>query len=139
MTQKITMGRDKRQDAIDAENARRQAGSNPFVQGIDAVMEEGVGGAIAQSRNQYGNVNIMPAEMLQGKSSNFSQKDAPSNAPLEDYVNQTGSVDNAVSATQLPEQDPESFETDALDRRMQMYAKAAGNANDNLNADNRGM
>ena len=139
MTQKITMGRDKRQDAIDAQNAQRQAGSNPFVQGIDAVMEEGVGGAIAQSRNQYGNVNIMPAEMLQGKSSNFSQKDAPSNAPLEDYVNQTGSVDNAVSATQLPEQDPESFETDALDRRMQMYAKAAGNANDNLNADNRGM
>ncbi len=139
MTQKITMGRDKRQDAIDAENARRQAGSNPFVQGIDAVMEEGVGGAIAQSRNQYGNVNIMPAEMLQGKSSNFSQKDAPSNAPLEDYVNQTGSVDNAVSATQLPEQDPESFETDALDRRMQMYAKAAGNADDNLNANNRGM
>ena len=48
MTQKITMGRDKRQDAIDAENARRQSGSNPFVQGIDAVMEEGVGGAIAQ-------------------------------------------------------------------------------------------
>jgi len=139
MTQKITMGRDKRQDAIDAENARRQAGSNPFVQGIDAVMEEGVGGAIAQSRNQYGNVNIMPAEMLQGKSSNFSQKDSPSNAPLEDYVNQTGSVDNAVSATQLPEQDPESFETDALDRRMKMYAKAAGNADDNLNANNRGM
>lgn len=139
MTQKITIGRDKRQDAIDAENARRQSGSNPFVQGIDAVMEEGVGGAIAQSRNQYGNVNIMPAEMLQGKSSNFSQKDSPSNAPLEDYVNQTGSVDNSVSATQLPEQDPESFETDALDRRMQMYAKAAGNADQNLNSDNRGM
>ncbi len=139
MTQKITMGRDKRQDAIDAENARRQAGSNPFVQGIDAVMEEGVGGAISQSRNRYGNVNIMPAEMLQGKNSNFSQKDAPANAPLEDYPNQTGSVDNEVSATQRPEEDPERFETDALDRRMQMYAKAAGNADDNLNANNRGM
>ncbi len=139
MTQKITMGRDKRQDAIDAENARRQSGSNPFVQGIDAVMDEGIGGAIAESRNRYGNVNIMPTEMLQGKNSNFSQKDSPSNAPLEDYVNQTGSVDNSVSATQLPEQDPESFETDALDRRMQMYAKAAGNADDNLNANNRGM
>ena len=139
MTQKITMGRDKRQDAIDAENARRQAGSNPFVQGIDAVMEEGVGGAIAQSRNRYGNVNIMPAEILQGKNSNFSQNDSPANAPLEDYSNQTGSVDNSVSATQLPEQDPESFETDALDRRMEMYAKAAGNADNNLNANNRGM
>ena len=100
MTQKITMGRDKRQDAIDAQNAQRQSGSNPFVQGIDAVMEEGVGGAIAQSRNQYGNVNIMPAEMIQGKNSNFSQQDAPSNAPMEDYANQTGSVDNQVSATE---------------------------------------
>lgn len=139
MTQKITMGRDKRQDAIDAQNAQRQSGSNPFVQGIDAVMEEGVGGAIAESRNRYGNVNIMPAEMLQGKNSNFSQKDAPANAPLEDYPNQTGSVDNEVSATQRPEEDPESFETDALDRRMQMYAKAAGNADQNLNSNNRGM
>jgi hypothetical protein len=139
MTQKITMGRDKRQDAIDAENARRQSGSNPFVQGIDAVMEEGVGGAIAQSRNQYGNVNIMPAEMIQGKNSNFSQQDAPGNAPLEDYVNQTGSVDNQVSATEKPEQDPEAFETDALDRRMQMYARAAGNSEQNLNSNNRGM
>ena len=139
MTQKITMGRDKRQDAIDARNAQRQAGSNPFVQGIDAVMEEGVGGAIAQSRNQYGNVNIMPAEMIQGKNSNFSQEDAPANAPLEDYPDQAGSVDNQVSATEKPEQDPEAFETDALDRRMQMYAKAAGNADTNLNSNNRGM
>ena len=139
MTQKITMGRDKRQDAIDAENARRQSGSNPFVQGIDAVMQEGVGTAISQSRNKYGNANVMPNEMMQGATSNFSQKDAVGNAPLEDYVNQSGSADYQTSSTERPQEDPEMLESDALDRRMQMYAKAAGNADANLNSNNRGM
>lgn len=139
MTQKITMGRDKRQDAIDAQNAQRQAGSNPFVQGIDAVMQEGVGTAISQSRNKYGNANVMPNEMMQGATSNFSQKDATGNAPLEDYVNQSGSIDYQTSSTERPQEDPEMLESDALDRRMQMYAKAAGNSEANLNSNNRGM
>ena len=39
MTQKITMGRDRRQDAIDAENAMRQYGGyNPNAGDIPAVM-----------------------------------------------------------------------------------------------------
>jgi len=138
-TQKITMGRDKRQDAIDAENAMRQSGSNPFVQGVNAVMHEGVGKAISQTRNKYGNVNVMPNEVLQGDSSNFSYKDAPQNAPLEDYPNQSGSIDYGTSATDLPSTDPEDMESDALDRRMEMYAKAAGNADQNYNANQRGM
>lgn len=139
MTQKITMGRDKRQDAIDAENARRQAGRNPFVQGIDAVMEDGVGTAISQSRNQYGNANIMPNEVIQGARSNFSQKDEAGNSPMEDYANQTGSVDYQTSATERPEEDPEDLENDALERRVRMIQNAAGNAEQNLNANNRGM
>ena len=139
MTQKITMGRDKRQDAIDAENARRQAGRNPFVQGVDAVMEDGVGTAISQSRNQYGNANIMPNEVIQGARSNFSQKDATGNAPMEDYANQTGALDYETSATERPEEDPEDLENDALERRVKMIQNAAGNADQNLNANNRGM
>jgi hypothetical protein len=138
-TQKITMGRDKRQDAIDAENAMRQSGSNPFVQGVNAVMREGLGNAISETRNKYGNVNVMPNEVLQGDSSNFSYKDSAQNAPLEDYPNQTGSIDYGTSATDSPSSDPEDMESDALDRRMNMYAKAAGNAEQNLNANNRGM
>ncbi len=138
-TQKITMGRDKRQDAIDAENAMRQSGSNPFVQGVDAVMHEGVGKAISETRNKYGNVNVMPNEVIQGDNSNFSYKDSPQNAPLEDYPNQTGSIDYGTSATDRPTSDPEDMESDALDRRMNMYAKAAGNAEQNLNVNNRGM
>ena len=39
MTQKITMGRDRRQDAIDAQNAMRQYGGyNPNAGDIPAVM-----------------------------------------------------------------------------------------------------
>ena len=139
MTQKITMGRDKRQDAIDAENARRQAGRNPFVQGIDAVMEDGVGKAISQSRNQYGNANIMTNEVVQGANSNFSQKDEAGNMPMEDYPNQTGALDYQTSATERPEQDPEDLENDALDRRVKMIQRAAGNAEANLNGPSRGM
>ena len=139
MTQKITMGRDKRQDAIDAENARRQAGRNPFVQGVDAVMEDGVGKAISQSRNQYGNANIMTNEVVQGANSNFSQKDEAGNMPMEDYPNQTGALDYQTSATERPEQDPEDLENDALDRRVKMIQRAAGNADANLNGPHRGM
>ena len=138
-TQPIKIGRDKRQDAIDAENAMRQSGSNPFVEGVDAVMQEGVGKAISQTRNRYGNVNVMPNELLQGDGSNFSYKDSPQNRPLEDYQNQTGSIDYGTSATDTPTKDPEELETDALDRRMNMIANAAGNADQNLNANNRGM
>ena len=139
MTQKITMGRDKRQDAIDAENARRQGARNPFVQGIDAVMEDGVGTAISQSRNQYGNANIMPNEVLQGAQSNFSQKDTAGNMPMEDYHNQTGALDYQTSATERPEEDPQDLENDALERRVKMIQNAAGNADQNVNANNRGM
>ena len=139
MTKKIKMGRDKLQDAIDAENARRQAGRNPFIQGIDAVMEDGVGKAISQSRNQYGNANIMPNEVLQGAKSNFSQKDEAGNMPMEDYANQTGAADYQTSATERPEEDPEDLENDALERRVKMIERAAGNAEANLNGPRRGM
>jgi hypothetical protein len=140
MTQKITMGRDKRQDAIDAENARRQAKSNPFVQGVDAVMEQGVGTAISQTRNQYGNANVMPNEIMQGANSNFSMKDAPGNAPMEDYPNQTGALDYQTSSTEKPEVDPESLETDGrLESRLSTIANAASNAGHSLNPQYRGL
>ena len=138
-TQPIKIGRDKRQDGIDAENARRQAERNPYVQGIDAVMEDGVGSAIAQSRNNYGNANIMPNEVIQGAKSNFSQEDSAGNRPMEDYANQTGSLDYESSMTERPEEDPVDMENDALERRVKMIQNAAGNAEQNLNANNRGM
>ena len=136
MTQKVTFGR---QDPREYEAQRRAAmaqhgDSNPFVSGISQVMNEGVGTAVSASRNKFGNANIMPNELMQGANSNFSQKDVPGNRPLEDHVNQTGSQDLGVSSTTRPQQDPEEMESDALEKRLAMYSKAAGNYEANLNA-----
>lgn len=136
MTQKVTFGR---QDPREYEAQRRAAmeqhgDSNPFVSGISQVINEGVGTAVSASRNKFGNANIMPNELMQGANSNFSQKDVPGNRPLEDHVNQTGSQDLGVSSTTRPQQDPEEMESDALEKRLAMYSKAAGNYEANLNA-----
>ena len=124
-TQKITMGRDKRQNQIDAENAMRQAGENAYVQGVQSVMEEGPGTSIQETRREsrYGNVNLMPNSVLQGQTSNFQQTDAPGNRPMEDLPNQTGSVKTEASSTNVPQEDPKTMETDALERRLSMMAK----------------
>lgn len=103
--------------------AKAQAGSNAYVQGVQSVMDDGAGTAIANTRTKYGNANLMPNSVLQGETSNFQQTDAPGNRPMEDLPNQTGSVDTEVSSTNVPQQDPEAMETDALERRLSMMAK----------------
>lgn len=104
--------------------AMAQGGANSYIQGVQSVMEDGAGEAIANTRNKYGNVNVMPQEVLQGRTSNFAQKDIPGNQPLDDIPNQTGSVELDTSSTAVPQEDPKEMETDALDRRLAMYAKA---------------
>ena len=120
-TQKITMGRDKRQDRIDADNAMRQAGENQYVQGVQAGIA-GVGKAVAADRTVYGNSNIPVGEILNPQG-NFSYTDSPGNQPLADRTNRTGSVDTQVSSTNVPQQDPDEMETDALSNRLAMMAK----------------
>lgn len=100
-----------------------QSGQNSYIQGVQSVMDDGAGVAVSNTRTKYGNANLMPNEVLQGQNSNFQQKDSPGNRPLEDYPNQTGSVDTEVSSTNVPQQDPETMETDALERRLTMMAK----------------
>ena len=103
--------------------AKAQAGSNSYVQGVQSVMDDGPGTAIANTRTKYGNANLMPNSVLQGETSNFQQTDAPGNRPMEDLPNQTGSVDTEASSTNVPQQDPDVMETDALERRLSMMAK----------------
>ena len=122
-TQKITMGRDKRQDSIDAQNAMRQSGPNSYVQGVQSVMDDGAGKAIENTRTKYGNVNLMPQQVLEGANSNFQQKDSPANAPLDDLPNQTGSIQTEASSTNVPQKDPETMETDALEQRLAKMAR----------------
>jgi hypothetical protein len=111
--------------------AARGQQSNPFEFGVQEVFTEGAGTAVQASRSpQYGNVNIMPEKVLEGATSNFAQRDAAGNAPLDDPINQTGDVALQTSASRdarSAHQDPEAFETQALEERLAMYAKAGSN------------
>ena len=103
MTQKITMGRDRRQDSIDADNAMRQSETNQYVSGVDPT------------------------------ANNFRSVGSTSNVPVDQPQNHTGSVDLGTSATKAAEKNPDEFVTDELDKRLGMYAQAASNAGYSLN------
>ena len=70
----------------------------------------------------------MPQEVLQGSLGNFAQKDAPANAPMEDPLNQSGTMDLGVSATRSPNKDTDLMAVDKLEERLGMYAEAGSNA-----------
>jgi hypothetical protein len=108
--------------------AQAQADGNPYVAGIQEVFNRGAGEASKDSRNQYGNVNLMPQEVLEGSFTNFAQKDAPANAPMVDPMNQSGAVDLGSSMTKQANSDPQEMVTDEVDKRLQMYAEAGSNA-----------
>ena len=76
-TQKLTMNSQENDYQQKLRQAQAQADGNPFVAGIQEVFDKGAGEASKDSRNQYGNVNLMPQEVLEGSFSNFAQKDAP--------------------------------------------------------------
>jgi hypothetical protein len=120
-TQKITMGRDRRQDHIDAQNAIRQAGENSYIQGVQSGIG-GIGDAVRGDRTVYGNSNIPVNQLVQGND-NFSYTDTPGNQPMADRMSRTGSVDTQVSSTSVPQQDPDEMETAALSNRLAMMAK----------------
>jgi len=123
-TQKISMGRNKDTDyKSKLMAATAQAKDNAYVQGVQSVMEDGPGDAVRNTRTAYGNTNLPVNEMIQGANSNFSYKDSPGNQPTDDLANQTGSVRTEASSTNVPQEDPEQMETDALERRLTMMAK----------------
>ena len=128
-TQKLTMNSSERDYQQRLRQAQAQGDGNPFVAGIQEVLDVGAGQAAKQTRTKYGNVNIMPQELLEGAHTNFSQKDAPSNAPLADAANQTGVLDFGTSSTRNANKDHDQVATEELDKRLEMYAKAGSNAN----------
>ena len=99
------------------------AQADPSAYGVQQVMEEGAGKAIENTRTKYGNVNLMPQQVLEGANSNFQQTDTPGNQVLDDLPNQTGSIQTQVSSTNVPQQDPEGMETDALSQRLEKMAR----------------
>ena len=123
-TQKVTFGRNSDTDYESKKRAAMaQAGENAYVQGVQSVMDDGAGTAVQNTRTKYGNTNLPVNEMIQGANSNFSYKDSPGNAPLDDLPNQTGSVQTEASSTNIPQKDPETMETDALSQRLEKMAR----------------
>jgi hypothetical protein len=133
-TQKLTMGPDPREyEALKNSMLQQHAQNSTAMDGIRQVMSEGVGTAVKRNKTEFGNSNVMVNELIQGADSNFAQKDVPGNAPLEDYMNQSGNLKDGVSSTTQAQRDVEDMESDALNKRLAMYREAAGNAGANLN------
>ena len=114
--------------------ALAQSKHNEYIQGVNSVYSAGAGQPIKDSRSKYGNVNIMPNEVIEGANSNFAQRDLPGNVPLADAPNQTGAVDMQASATRTPQQDPQQFETSALEQRLAIMNKGGMSNLNNISA-----
>ena len=127
-TQKLTMNSQENDYQQKLRQAQAQADGNPFVAGIQEVFNAGAGEASKDSRTQYGNVNLMPQEVLEGSFSNYQQNDAPANAPMNDPMNQSASMELGTSMTSTPNEGPEEMATDKLTEKLKMYAEAGSNA-----------
>jgi len=57
-----------------------------------------------------------------------SAPSSTANAPADDPMNRTASVEYGTSATKDPNQDPEQFQSTALESRLQNIAKGLSNA-----------
>lgn len=115
-TQKVTFEKEnEREYDSQRRSAIAQADANPYV--------GGVGLDVQRTRSKYGNPNVMPEQLIEGVSSNFQAGDAPGNAPLDDPLNTTGSLQNEVSATEIPQEDPQSFQADALTERLELMRR----------------
>ena len=128
-TQKLTMNSQENDYQQKLRQAQAQADGNPFVAGIQEVFNVGASEASKKSiSNQYGNVNLMPQEVLEGSFSNYQQNDAPANAPMNDPMNQSASMEMGTSMTSTPNEGPEEMATDKLTQKLKMYAEAGSNA-----------
>jgi len=107
--------------------AKAQADGNPFVSGVNAVSPEDL---TKDSRSAIGAPTKMPQDYT---NENFSQGQSAANIPVERPETTTGSVELGTSATKTPDQDPDTFQTEGLERRLAMIAKAASNANGGMN------
>ena len=62
-----------------------------------------------------------------------AQSQTANNTPIEDPRTISADADLGTSMTESATKNPEQFQTEALDRRLNMYATAASNAGYSLN------
>ena len=70
---------------------------------------------------------------LQKAEAGFQQPATPANAPMPPPHTTSGNAELGTSATASVQKSPDEFQTEALDRRLSMYAEAASNAGYGLN------
>ena len=128
-TQKVTFGNEiEREYESRRRAAVAQADGNPYVGGIGMDVK-------ATRSPAYGNPNVMPEQLIEGSASNFQQGDAPGNAPRYDDLNTSGSVAEETSATNIPQEDPQEFQADALTERLELMRRGGQKRgyNDHIN------
>ena len=80
-----------------------------------------------------GNPNVMGVQQMPLRPEPVAQLNSANNTPIEDIRNESGNIDMGTSMTENATKNPEQFQTQELDRRLDMYAKAASNAGYSLN------
>ena len=126
---KITFN-SKEQDYQEMKSAAmKQGDGNPYVSGYQG---ESPADSVKESRSRYGAVTVMP-QVASGINEGYQQTDNPGNSAMNNPAGTTGSVDLGTSATASASRDPESFQSEALNRRLDTYSKAMGNSECNLN------
>ena len=129
---KITMNSAEDDYRMRLKQAQAQADGNSFVMGARQAGQL-VGDDVRATRTQSGAVRAMPNDLIQGGGSDFKHIPTTGNVPMDHPEATTGNVDLNTSATKTPGKDPEQFQTQALEDKMGMYARAIGNAGYSLN------
>ena len=80
-----------------------------------------------------GNPNVMGMQGMPLHPEPVAQLSTANNTPVEDVRNESGNIDMGTSMTENAAKNPDQFQTEELDRRLSMYAKAASNAGYSLN------
>ena len=129
---KITMNSAESDYQQRLKQAQAQADGNSFVMGAKQAGQV-VGDDIRASRTQTGAVRLMPQDLIQGKEGKFKHVPTTANIPMANPEGTTGNLELGTSSTKSPSKDPSHFQTDALENKLGMYAKAISNAGYSLN------
>lgn len=130
--QKITMNSAEADYEQRKKQAMAQADGNSFVYGAKEAGQL-LGDDVRASRTESGAVRLMPQQLIEGREGNFKHIPTTANIPMTKPEGTTGNLDLNSSATKSPGKDPSQFQTEALEDKLGMYAKAISNAGYSLN------
>ena len=84
---------------------------------------------LAQAQAQAdGNPQVMGLQQPLQRPEPSPQVSTSANTPVEQREEMTGDLELGTSMTERPANNPEDFQTDALEKRLGLYTSALGNA-----------